>query len=356
MRRQGDEGMGKKVALSFVRWPSGLLAFRLSGFPVLVCALILPVAIFGCSKRSKDLYTIGVFQFNSNPLLDDAREGFTKALKDVGYENDINIRLDFKNAQGDISTSQLIARKFVQDEVDMICAISTPCLQSAINTTEKIPIIFGAIANPYRVGAGQDSVNHRANVTGASSPSPIRAGMRLLLEVMPDAKRVGTLWNPTEENSQYDIERARNISEELGLELVDLPVTASSDVLMSAQALAEKDIDAIFQIIDNVVCSSIESEVKVANEVHIPLFALDPRYTERGACVGIGWDYFKNGYKSGKLAVRVMNGEKPAEIPFQELEEVKLHINLKVAELQGVSFPKSILERADKRIEWAQLR
>ncbi|MBC8460108.1 MAG: hypothetical protein H8D67_19135 [Deltaproteobacteria bacterium] len=83
-------------------------------------ALILFVAIFGCSKSTKKkLHTIGVFQFNSNPLLDATREGFVKALKDAGYEDGINIKLDFKNAQGDISTTQLIARKFVQDEVDV---------------------------------------------------------------------------------------------------------------------------------------------------------------------------------------------------------------------------------------------
>jgi len=318
---------------------------------VVGCVLVLLVGVFGCSKPARKLYTIGVFQFNSNPLLDATREGFVEALKDAGYEDGINIKFDFKNAQGDISTTQLVARKFVQDKVDIICAISTPCLQSAISATEEIPIIFGAIANPYRVGAGQDSVNHRANVTGASSPSPIRAGMELLLEVMPDTQRVGTLWNPTEENSQYDIERARNISKELGLELVSLPVTASSEVLMSAQALAGKHIDAILQILDNVVCSSIESEIKAANENHIPLLTLDPIYAEKGVCAGIGWDYFQNGYKSGKLAIRVMRGEKPAEMPFQDLEEVKLYINLKAAELQGVSFPKSVLERADKIIE-----
>ena len=317
---------------------------------VVGCALIL-LMVFGCSKSAKKLYTIGVFQFNFNPLLDATREGFVKALKDAGYEAGINIKLDFENAQGDISTTQLIARKFVQDEVDMICAISTPCLQSAISATEKIPIIFGAIANPYRAGAGQNAINHRANVTGASSPSPIRAGMKLLLEVMPDAKRVGTLWNPTEENSQYDIERAKNISKELGLELIDLPVASSTEVLMSAQALVEKNIDAISQILDNVIYSSIESEIKVANESRIPLFTLDPSDAEKGTCVGIGWDYFKNGYKSGKLAIRVIRGENPAEIPFQKLEEVKLYINLKAAELQGVNFPKSVLERADKIIK-----
>ena len=218
---------------------------------LLIFLLISLLFTAGCSqKKAGDLYTVGICQYTANPLLDNTREGFIQAFEDAGFEDGKNIKFDFRDAQGDMGTTQLIIQNFIQEKVDMICAISTPSLQTAIHNTEEIPIIFGAIANPYRVGAGEDSLNHRSNVTGASAPSPIRKGMEMVLKLLPDAKRVGTLWNPAEENSHYDMERARKIADDLGLELVELPVSSSSEVYMSAQVLAEKGIDAFMQILD----------------------------------------------------------------------------------------------------------
>jgi len=317
-----------------------------------VLGIFLVFGVSGCSeKKGSDLYTIGISQYTSNPLLDSTREGFIQALEDTGFKHGEKIKLDFRDAQGDMGTIQLIIQNFLQNEVDMICAISTPSLQAAINGTEEVPIIFGAVANPYRAGAGQDSLNHQANVTGASAPSPIRKGLEMILAILPEAKRVGTLWNPAEENSHYDMDRARKISEDLGLELVEIPVSSSSEVYLGAQILAEKKIDAFMQILDNVVCASFDSLVKAADNYRVPLFTLDTQYAGMGACVTLGWDYFDNGYKSGVLALRVINGEKPADIPFQSLDKAKFYINRSACEKQDLIIPDHILELADKVID-----
>jgi len=138
---------------------------------VILCGLVLMLA--NCGSRSGDeLYTVGVFQINSNPNLDAAREGFIGGLKQAGYEDGKNIHLIVKNAQGDIATAQLIAQQFTE-EADMIMAISTPCLQAAIKATSEKPIIFGEIANAYVAGAGTSATDHLPNVTGAFSFHPM---------------------------------------------------------------------------------------------------------------------------------------------------------------------------------------
>jgi putative tryptophan/tyrosine transport system substrate-binding protein len=318
---------------------------------ILILIFILSFAS-GCSKgKTAGSYQIGICLYTTNPLLESTRDGFLKALNDGGYLNNEKFILDIKNAQGDMATTQLIMQNFIQNDVNMICAISTPSLQSAINATQEIPIIFGAIANPYRIGAGQDSVNHLSNVTGASAPSPIREAMEMLQSILPDARKVGTLWNPAEENSHYDINRIRKIALELGLELVEMSVSSSSEVYMAAQALAEQRIDAYMQILDNVACSSFDSIVQAADKYQVPLFTLDTKYSESGACVTLGWDYFDNGYKSGELAIRVIQGENPADIPFQTLDKSKFFINLTACKRQGLTIPDSIMNNADKVIE-----
>ena len=319
---------------------------------ILTCLVLgLAIVVTNCSKKENGLYTIGVFQIGSSPVADAARDGFVQGLRDAGYIDGENIKLNFGNAEGDISTAQLIAQKFVSDKVDMICAVTTPCLQAALNTTQTIPIVFTAIANPYRLGAGEDATHHRPNVTGASATSPIYETMELIQEVLPEAKRVGVIWNPGYDNSVINMELARESTERIGVELVESTVTGSAEVLQAAQTLATKDIDVIYVVPDHSVMPALESVIKVANGNHIPLFSNETKDAERGACASLSWDYFQNGVKSAELAVRVMRGEDISKIPFQGLEEKILHINLTAARIQGVTFPEDVLKRAYKVME-----
>jgi putative ABC transport system substrate-binding protein len=127
------------------------VAFYISTFALLAAPLLLA----GCgSQGGSKLYTIGVFQFSSNALQDSTREGFLQAMADAGYKDGENVRYQFENAQADIPTAQLIAKKLATD-VDLIFAISTPALQATLAEVKDKPVVFGAIANPYLVGAGE---------------------------------------------------------------------------------------------------------------------------------------------------------------------------------------------------------
>ncbi len=132
----------------------------------------------------------------------------------------------------------------------------------------------------------------------------------------------------------------------LDVELVAVPVTNSSEVLLAAQVLVNKKIDLIYQISDNTINASFEAIGKVAEENGLPLFGGFPAATQVGACAAMGWDFFDMGYRSGRLAIRVKNGESPAGIPFQGMTSLKLHLNLKTAAKQGVKLSSEVLQRA----------
>ncbi len=319
-----------------------------------VLALALVVALLplaGCGSRGgEELYTIGVFQFSSNAVLDRTAEGFLQAMADAAYEDGVNVRYQFENAEGDIPATQLIARKLAS-EVDLIFVVSTPALQAALNEVKEIPIVFGAVANPYIVGAGQSAEEHLPNVTGASSTAPMRQTMELMLEALPDTKRVGVMWDPANANTHYEMEVAREAAAELGLEIVDVTISGSSEVQQGAQSLSTRDIDAFFTVLDNVVMNAFDSLAKVADQERIPLIAPATGLAEQGAAIGVGWDYSDNGYLSGQLVVRVMKGEDPASIPFQSLTKKLIYVNPAAAQQQGFTVPPSLLERADKILE-----
>lgn len=306
------------------------------------------VLVSGCRRPEKPLYTIGYLQLVESMTNSDVRRGFIEALQDGGLKDGINVRLKILNALGDISQVQRIAQDFVTQNVDMIVAVSTPGLQAALIATQKIPIVFTSVANPYLTRAGVSPTAHLANVTGVMSDSavPIRRMLSFIREVLPRAKRIGTLWTPSERNSEYYLELVRAAAEELNVEIVAVPVTNSSEVLLAAQVLVNKKIDVIYQISDNTINASFEAIGKVAEENGLPLFGGFPMSTQVGACAAMGWDFYDMGYRSGQVAIRVKNGENPAGIPFQGMTSVKLHLNLKAAEKQGVKLSSEILQRA----------
>lgn len=277
-----------------------------------------------------------------------SRDSFIQSLKDQGLRNGENVRLILRNAMGDVPEAQRLAQEFVTEKVDMIVAFSTPCFQAAMHATRSIPIVFSSVANPYLAGARTSDENRVPNVAGVSSRGPIKESLAFIREIMPDAVRIGTLWTPSELNSGYYLELARESANDHGFEIVTVPVTNASEVLLSTQVLINKNIDAIYQISDNTINAAFEAVGEVASENGVPLFGGHPYSTRLGACAALGWDFSEMGYKAGRIAIRVKNGEDPATIPFQYMSEVKLSLNLEAAQNQGISFSEDIRKRADE--------
>jgi putative ABC transport system substrate-binding protein len=132
--------------------------------------------------------------------------------------------------------------------------------------------------------------------------------------------------------------------------LVEMPVSASSEVLQAAQVLASKKVDAIAVSADNTVYISLSSVVKVAEERKIPLFVTEPFQVQKGACAGIGADFYQWGKESGKVAALIIRGTSAGQIPIQSLNSKVIYVNLKAAEAQGVTLPPNLLKEADRII------
>ncbi len=313
-----------------------------------LACLVLLFTGFSCQKKVEDKYTLGIFQINDAPTLNTVREGFLQCLKDHGLIPGDDIQMIFRNGEGSIPQVQRIAQDFVEMKVDMIIALSTPCLQAAIHATQEIPVVFSSVANPVLVGAGISEDNHLKNVTGVSSRGPIIQNLIFIKEVLPQVKKIGTLWTPAELNSEYYLDLAYKAAENLGLELISLPIRNSTEVLIAAQTLVNSQVDALFPISDNTINAAFEALGQVAEENKIPLFGGNLLTTQQGACAAMGWDFFEMGYKAGTLALRIHKGENPAEIPFEYMDKVLLYLNLDSARKQGIKFPDNIISRADK--------
>ncbi len=306
---------------------------------------------FSCQSSSeRKIYRIGYFQVVDSITASEARRGFFQALQDRGLWPSEEVEIEVRNALGEIPKVQEIAEDFVRKKKDLIVAHSTPCLQAAIIATRKIPIVFMAVANPFLVNAGRTPEDHLPNVTGVASTGPIAQTLAFIKKVLPLAKRVGTLWTPSELNSEYYLQLAKEAAQELGLEIFAVPVSSSQDVLVGAQILVSKKIDCFFPISDNTINPAFSLIARVAEENALPLFGSFLLAARAGACAALGFDFFSMGYEAGQLVDRIKRGEDPAKIPFIYPQEVKLYLNLVAAKKQGISFPADILNRADEII------
>ena len=139
------------------------------------------------------------------------------------------------------------------------------------------------------------------HVTGVSDMWPIELQCRVYQDLVPHAKRWGTIYNPGDVNVTFHIKEMKEVMQKMGVKLIEAHISSSSEVMQAAQSLVGR-VDAIHITSDNTAVSAFESIVKVCNENNIPLFAGDRDSTARGAVAAYGLDYFKIGYTAGKKA------------------------------------------------------
>ncbi|MCP2239143.1 ABC transporter substrate-binding protein [Thermoanaerobacterium thermosaccharolyticum] len=323
---------------------------------VLAAFFIFSVVLSGCGSRTissgstEKMITIGITQIVEHPALDSAREGFIKALKDNGYVEGKNVTFIQENAQGDMSTAQTIAKKFVDKNVDLIFSIATPTTQAVKKATSTIPIVFTAVTDPVAAGLVNSLDKPGGNVTGTSDMEPINDQLKLIKDLVPGAKRIGIIYNAGEANSTVQVKIAKDDAASLGYSIVEATVSNSSEVNQAAQSLVGK-VDAIWLPTDNTVASSVAAIIKVANSAKIPVVAAEKGMVEGGSLATLGISYSDLGYQAGSMAIKILKGEKPANIKVETAKNLQLIINQKEADAIGLKIPDSIMKKAQEVIK-----
>lgn len=315
---------------------------RLAAFTV--ATLLSTTAVFADEVSVKLSYIV------DHPAIDAARDGIVAALKEGGYEDGKTMALEVQSAQGSMTTQVQINEKFVGEAPDLIVAISTPSAQTAMAATKDIPIVFAAVTDPLSAGLVDSYENPGRNLTGSSDMTPIAKHLALIARILPDAKKIGVIYNGGEANSVAQVEIVKAEAEKAGLEIIEATATQSSGVIDAARALVGKA-DAIYVPTDSTVVSAIEAVVKVGQDADLPVIAADTSSVERGAIAALGFDYFDIGHAAGVEAVAILKGADPATIPVQFIDKLDLFVNPGSAAKMGVTLPDGLLEEAAKVVE-----
>ncbi len=297
------------------------------------------------SATETEMIRIGIIQFATHPSLDATREGFLDVLKANGYEEGKQLDVVIKNGEGDQPTIRSIAQQFAEDEFNLILAIATPAAQAMANVTDETPILITAVTDPVGAKLVESMDKPNTNVTGTSDYVSISTQLELATAIVPEIETLGVIYNSGEENSLVQVDEVKRYAEDNQLTVIEATPTNSSEVLQAAQSLIGR-VDAIYVPTDNTVVSAFEGVVKVCHEENIPLFPGEGDSVARGGLATAGVDYYKLGEKTGKQALKIIQGESPANIPVETQDEVSVIVNLKVAELVNVDVPQEILDKA----------
>jgi putative ABC transport system substrate-binding protein len=284
-----------------------------------------------------------------HPALDAVRNGFIDYLNDKGYVEGEIVTYDINFAQADFGTATLIADKLVGLNPDLVLAIATPSAQAMVNATETIPILYSAITDPVGAGLVSSLDGGGKNVTGTTDLSPVDRQFELILEIVPDIKKLGFIYNAGESNSLKSLEQAKEEGAKLGIEIIEATASNSSEVMAAAESLVGT-VDAIHIPTDNTVVSAFEAITKVCMDNGIPLFAADVDSVPRGAVAAIAIDYYRLGLQTGRMAIAILEGKNPGDMPTESLEDLLLYVNLASAEKIGIEIPKKLVDKADEVI------
>ncbi|AYZ73725.1 ABC transporter substrate-binding protein [Fusobacterium necrophorum] len=300
---------------------------------ILWIALLLGISVTCMAEKE---IQIGITQIIEHPSLDAARKGLEKALqKNLGKK----VKIEYQSAQGDFGTAQLIAKSYVNSKKDVIVAISTPSAQAALNATKQIPIVYTAVTDPKIAGLSGK------NITGTTDMSPLEEQLNLLKYLLPKAKKVGFLYNPSEQNSVSLLKQFTILAKERQLQVIEKGVNTVNDMNLALNSLLGQ-VDVLYIPTDNLVTSSESLLIQRANRKNVPVIASVESSVKKGALATVSIDYEKLGYQTGERILEILKGKSPNQIQVEGLRETTLVINERIAKKYGISVKQEVFKGA----------
>ena len=275
---------------------------------------------------NKQVYKIGITQFMEHPSLNLTKEGFKAAFKEAGIKADF----DEKNANGEVTNANLIATNYKADKKDLVFGIATPSAQALVNNISDIPVLFSAVTDP----ASAKLLN--PNVTGTSDKlENVAAQFDLLLKIKPGVKKIGVLYNPSEQNSAVQVQEIQKIAKQKNIEVVLQGINNFGELAQATKNLLGST-DALYLPTDNLVVSGMNLIASEAVNAKKPVVVSENSSVKEGALFTMGLDYYALGKRTGEMSIEILKGKPVSQIPFETSKQMKLYVNSKTAQALGL--------------------
>lgn len=318
-------------------------------------ALLLLVATLGLwssagsAQAPKRVSVVGFLTVTAGPS-DPVVTSFRDALKQLGYVDGENIRIDHRNADGRIDQLPRLAEELVRLPVDVIAVGAEPALSIVANATTTIPIVIVSVdQDPVVSGLVKSFRRPGGNVTGIVSLQSELAVKRLelLRDTIPGIARVAVFWDPMNRRGVSDVEAA---ARSLGLAIRPIEVGAPYDFDVAFRAAKKERAGVVLALFSPGFYIQRVQLAKAALSARVPTMLPGEQQVQAGGLMSYGPSVTDYWGRAAYFVDRVLKGAKPSELPIEQVSRFKLAINLRTAKTLGIAFPESILVRADEVI------
>jgi len=305
--------------------------------------------------QQKAMPVIGFVHLHSPQLTREYLAAFHRGLADAGFVEGKNLRIEYRWGEGRNDRLPTLIAELVGRPVSVLVVLeSTLGALEAKAATKTIPIVFMQGADPVRIGLVDTLSWPGGNLTGIDLLLAAVAAKRLqmLRELLPAAKSIGYLRNPTNPvYAEFETREVQAAARALGMELTLVNVSTVGEIEAAFASLEPQLVEALFVSSDGFLLNHSDRIVDLAARHVLPAIYGWHQAVALGGLISYG-TYFPDAWRqAGAYTARILKGEKPADLPVQEVTKVELLINLKTAKELGLALPQSLLARADEVIE-----
>ena len=302
-------------------------------------------------QRTAEAPVVGFIATAAIPPNDPLVEAFRKGLREQGYIEGEDIKLEFRSAQGQVDRLPLLAQEMVQLQAKAIVVGTEPAARATMQVTRSIPIV--AISFDYDpVTSGLiKSYNHPdANVTGIYTRQPELIGKRLelLKEAVPGLSRVAVFWDSFGQRQLEDVKRAAHLLH-LVTDLIEL--RPPYDFKAAFKAAKDKRANAVLLVYSGAFYAQRAKIADEAIESRMPIMSWLDQLTLAGGLLSYGPDARESYRRAAYFIAPLLKGSRPADLPFEQSSQFRLAVNLRTAKALRLSIPQSIMVRADEVIQ-----
>lgn len=319
---------------------------------VAIAAGLIAASIVGAQQAGK-VARIGVLcvsRCEGAPGVEVLRE----TLRQAGWAEGGNLRIDFRSAGGQVDRLPDLARELVALNPDLIVALTPQPSRAAKNATSIIPIVFIGVADPVRVGLVASLARPGGNVTGIATLVPggfMAKGLELLKEAVPRSTRIAVMHNPSNEVAsalfQSEVPPA---ARQLGVILQVLEVRAPEGIEAAIDAAVQDKADALWIPGDPIFHSPAQRIPDLAARARLPTMLLTRDLVVAGGLMSYGPNFEELNRRGAVYVDKILKGARPADLPVEQPTQFVLVINLRTARILGIIIPQSLLLRADEVI------
>jgi len=314
----------------------------------LIMAMVMTMmSLAACGGADSEVINIGICQITQHESLDQATQGFIDGLKEAGYVDGENIKINFQNANGEPTNAQQICELFRDNGVKLVLANATPAAQSAVNVFQDtdVPVLFTSVTDAVSNGIVESNEKPGKNVTGTLDMPVIADQIQIIRDILPDAKNLAILYTSSEPNSKIQADEAKAAAEKIGFKVTIQTASSSNDYQQVIESVADKA-DAVYIPSDNGFASAMATVNQTAVNHKLPVFCAVEAMIKEGGIATYAIDYYELGKQTAAQAVRILKGENASDIAVETQKEFALVINETFAKSVGVEIPQEILDKA----------